>query len=71
MKTRVRFSANAMSENDFLVFSGIPPSLTTLNRRQGRGGGGGGGDPETSQRSSRLPEIKLSCIHTWILWSLL
>ena len=69
MKTRIRFCANAMSENDFLVFSGIPPSLTTLHRRQG--GGGGGGDPDLSQRSSRLPEIKLSCIHTWILWSLL
>ena len=25
MKTRIRFCANAMSENDFLVFSGIPP----------------------------------------------
>ena len=69
MKTRVRFSANAMSENDFLVFSGIPPkpdNITPEKRWRWRWG-----DPEPSQRSSRLPEIKLSCIHTWILWSLL
>ena len=34
MKTRIRFCANAMSENDFLVFSGIPqPDYITPETR--------------------------------------